>query len=647
MKKVLLALSLIFPLTALAQQETKITFNQSKKANLAVQEIKALSGNEITSNTTTETNRLNKTQEDVYNFVLLGKSYYDLQSNASVGRRIIVHDDGSISTVWTTSPNTSTGWPQRGTGYNYFGGSWGAETNTRVENARTGWPSINIMSDGSVTTIAHRATDGGFIKANNGSQGGTNWTSSNPLLTVSNGVPIWNRSGSNGDTIHLICNFYSNSDDGIDEYFIDGIRNPTTYSRSLDGGNTWDIKHSLLPGYDTSRYLRGSGDAYAIDVQGNTVAIVIGGIGNDLSLWKSMDYGNTWTKTVCDSFRYAPYDLNVAIASADAGFSNDGSIDVVIDNNGEVHVVCGAVMVYDATGIDDQSYNIPQTYELFYWSETNTEIKSIGKPIDMDNQIDPATNLAWYFPDETTVGLDATGNPQGGAAFAGRYGGLSIPTHPSITVDANNNIYVTYDCPVELLYHDFGANLRDIHIVYSQNGGADWSDIQNLTQARKSEVAYGSMARRADNFIHIIFQLDDIPGTHLQNNGGTGLHPNNENRIYYAAVPVQDVLDNKLGQHLLSTEEMDSRSAELFVVSQNQPNPFSGSSEVLIYNSAASVLTLTITDMFGKVVRTEDLGKNIAGNHVITLDANGLTSGMYFYTIASKDHQVTRKMQVR
>lgn len=649
MKKVLLAMSLLFPLAVMAQQgTTNVTVDRSEAGNLPVQEAKPISGNEDADQSSTAETTLNKTQEDVYDYVLIGETFYDLQSNASVGRRIIVHADGSVSAVWTTSPNTSTGWPDRGTGYNYFNGtSWGAVTNTRIENTRTGWPSVNVMSNGSVTTLGHRATDGGFIKANNGSQAGTTWSSSGALLTISGGVPIWHRAASNGDTIHLISNFFSDPDNAIPDYFIDGIRNPTTYSRSLDGGVTWDIQHVLLPGYDTTRYLRGSADAYAIDVQGSTVAIVIGGIGQDLALWKSTDWGNNWTKTICDSFRYAPYDLDTSITAEEAGLSNDGSVDVVIDNNGEVHVVCGAVFVYDATGTDDESYNIPQTYELLYWSETNTTLQSIGKPIDMDGAIDPATGLDWYFPPETTVGLDATGNPQAGAAFAGRYGGLSIPTHPSICVDANNNIFVTYDCPVEQLFHDFGANYRDIHIVFSENGGADWSAVQNLSQARNAEVAYGSMARRADDFIHIVFQLDDIPGTHLQNNGSTGLHPNNKNSIYYAAIPVTDVLNGNLGPHTLSATDVPGKRAEVFVVNQNQPNPFNGESEVLIYVSAASNLELTVTDMFGKVVRTENLGRNLAGNHVITLSSEGLSSGMYFYTIRSNDHQVTRKMQVQ
>jgi hypothetical protein len=49
----------------------------------------------------------------------IGKTFYDLQSNVSVGNRIVRHSDGTVSAVWIEScaagaPSFST----RGTGYN-------------------------------------------------------------------------------------------------------------------------------------------------------------------------------------------------------------------------------------------------------------------------------------------------------------------------------------------------------------------------------------------------------------------------------------------------------------------------------------------------------------------------------------------------
>ena len=45
------------------------------------------------------------------------------------------------------------------------------------------------------------------------------------------------------------------------------------YSRSQDGGITWDIINMQLPGMDTTMYNGMSGDVYAIAAQGETVVV--------------------------------------------------------------------------------------------------------------------------------------------------------------------------------------------------------------------------------------------------------------------------------------------------------------------------------------------------------------------------------------
>jgi hypothetical protein len=63
---------------------------------------------------------------------VIGTSTYDLQSNACVQNRILVHDDGTISAGWTMSQQYNTSYPDRGTGYNFFDGTtWGAQPTDR------------------------------------------------------------------------------------------------------------------------------------------------------------------------------------------------------------------------------------------------------------------------------------------------------------------------------------------------------------------------------------------------------------------------------------------------------------------------------------------------------------------------------------
>src|SRR5690606_22931981 len=168
---------------------------------------------------------------------------------------------------------------------------------SRIDNFRAGWPSIGMITTGSQAgkeyIVAHDATDGGFRISRNDAKGSTNWTTGPSVLKWPDGQrPIWNRAANSGEIMHLICNFSDSSSAGDPRVIsLNGVRGPMLYSRSMDGGVTWDKENILLPGYDSTRILNGGGDNYALDVNGSTVAIVTGGLGDDVIMWKSTDDG--------------------------------------------------------------------------------------------------------------------------------------------------------------------------------------------------------------------------------------------------------------------------------------------------------------------------------------------------------------------
>ena len=145
----------------------------------------------------------------------------------------------------------------------------------------------------------------------------------------------------------------------------------------------------------------------------------------------------------------------------------------------------------------------------------------------------------------------------------------------------------------------------------------------------------------------MIFQRDDNAGTNLQNNStADNNHPTGINDIMYAAIPVSKILNNEIGV-LQSVSVTDLNAAkEVFVVSQNYPNPFNSNTEVMIWLNANSNITVEITDINGKVVSTQSFGELNAGNHILNLDSNGLSAGIYFYTVSTGVYSVTRKMSI-
>lgn len=583
-----------------------------------------------------------------HQYILIGETYYDLQSNGAAGQRVILHDDGTVSAVWTTSPNDDNGWPLRGTGYNYYDGSdWGATASDRIESERVGFPNIVALDDGSETVIAHQAGTtnlGGYYLSNNGAKGSTNWTMSSRTLDDeskpgTNYVPIWNRSGFGNGYLHTLSAYYWSTTANIPYPTRNGVNQPITYSRSSNDGATWDKVHTILPGYDSTFTRYGRVGAYAIDVKDSIVAIVCGGIYGKVGMWKSTDNGETFTKYDVDNYPYGGYDE--FFIPGDTVTTNDGALEVLIDNDDKVHVWYGTFTYSDADTSDGSITVFTSVTSVAHWAEGMSEPQICGTMIDMDDN--PQT---FDITRETWNSLDANDVPYNNLGAAARYGTSFLATQPSASVDANGNIYMVYSTPIEGVIHWLNVNLRDILVVYSTDGGSTWSDPQNLTQDRTTENAFPSVARDANDYLHLIFMQDLWPGTNLLSNSVDGTHPNDVNWIQYTAVPVSTILNGEIGQNKAGTEPA-RKDAEVFVVSQNQPNPFSGTTDVIIYLQSGSELTLTVRDLSGKELSVQDLGVKAAGNHVISIDGEGLSSGMYFYTISSNDHQITRKMQVK
>lgn len=443
----------------------------------------------------------------------IGETTYDLQTNSAVGNRIVLNPNGTVQATWTYSSELNSAWSDRGTGYNYFDGtSWGAFPTSRIEGStRTGWPEIVTLADGSEVVISHAPGDGVLLLSKRNPLGSGAWTSTN-LTSLSPSSILWPRAaagGPDGNTIHLIAH-----NDQADPP-VNGVSGMVFYSRSLDGGQTWDIQSIQIPGFDNTNYAFLSADGYAISANGNTVAIIYFGALERTVIAKSTDNGTTWTsQNIFDiPFTYDPNSSNTTgsiIGISD--FNNDGVADtandrlvnstdgagtIIVDNNGVAHVFFGFMDYFDDTPGDGSWSYYPGVNGIGYWNDNfgTIEPQFIAGALDLDQSgvlLDnyPTIDIALYYS--------------------------SLTTMPSAALDNNGCLYVVYSSIMETM--DQGAQFyRHIYGIKSCDNGCTWSFPIDLTDGDDfAECVFPSMAHNITNEFHFIYQKDPEPGLNLQ-----------------------------------------------------------------------------------------------------------------------------------
>jgi hypothetical protein len=169
-----------------------------------------------------------------------------------------------------------------------------------------------------------------------------------------------------------------------------------------------------------------------------------------------------------------------------------------------------------------------------------------------------------------------------------------------------------------------------------------WADSRNPP---------GTYAQRMDTLGHKFWSANDIlvsaPG-YFQ--GGVGVSDGNGGLIMAGSfspdfsVRVQQV--NAAGQlgHVQSFVNTTNTEGEKFVVLQNYPNPFNPSTAISFSLPHAAVVSLKVYDMLGREVATLVEGREEAGEHSVTWNAEGFASGVYFCRLQANGVMLTRKL---
>jgi hypothetical protein len=570
---------------------------------------------------------------------IYGNTRYDLQSNTSSPcSRIFVYDDGTIGAVFTFGLGEEA-FTDRGTGYNYFdGNNWGDPPTERIEGGvgnagRNGWPSYSAWGENGEINISHYSgtgSPGGLPVSKRATKGSGTWEMSelhSPELLAEYLWPRMTTAGTDHSVIHVIAMTMPVANGGIVYQGIDGA---LLYSRSSDGGATWDPQHLLMDELSSNFYDSFAGDTYEIAAQGDNVAILYGESWMDLGLLKSTDAGETWTQTIIWECPYP----NWAVGQVtDTFYCADGAHSLAFDQSGMVHVAFGInrAMSDDGTA---QSW-FPLVDGLGYWNENRPTFSNDRDALcpysdcSYSELIDDYSLIGWWQDVNNNGSWDLVTLSGGYALY---YVGTS--SMPQILVDDNNEIYVVFSSVTET-YNNGVQDYRHLWARYSPNGDF-WGPFVDLTSDIIhifDECVFPTIASTSDEYFYLVYQTDIEPGLAVRGDED----PYGDNFIRFMKVEKTEVSVG-IKDNNMPINDYD--------VLQNYPNPATGITTVKVNVRKTTNLTLEVTNMIGQKVLEVEAGTATPGMNKITFDVSNLSSGTYFYTVRAGETSVSKKMIV-
>ena len=551
----------------------------------------------------------------------LGTSYYDLQSNGCTPfGRAYVFPDGTKAGVWTTSQQTAS-WTDRGTGYNYHNGTdWGAAPMNRIESVRTGWPSIAPLGANGECVIAHQSGTAGLAFSSRATKGTGAWTETVIAAPAGASGLLWPRmmtSGTDNNIVHIIALTAPTANGGTVYMNQDGA---IVYNRSTDGGQTWD--GWIVPdGLGSDYYLAFGGDNYSFCVpNGSNIAFTVCDNGSDLLVYTSPDDGATWTKHVAWEH---PYPFFEATMVTPRFICPDGSAHGVCDSDGNVHLAFGInAAISDGSAISWY----PWQDGVGYWNTT--------MPTMDTTTINPDT--LWNH--DKLIGWMQDINGDGELTLVSAGGGYSLyyvsPTSfPQMIFSEDEGVLYCVFCSVTETFNNGVQDYRHIWVRASYDNGQTWGDFIDLTGDIFhifDECVFPSISPTLDGGLPaFLYQRDSEPGLCVR--GDTD--PATVNTFTWNTV------DNFVG--------VNAPAAKSLEVSQNQPNPATGTTKIGINTTKVADLRIEVANLAGQNVLTINQGKANAGTHIVDINTSDLKAGVYFYTVYANGEKVTRKMIVQ
>lgn len=660
MKKILLAVTALFLVSAIFAQSGRVDVRQqalstvAKKVQLTGFEQGAIP--QTLAPITRATSR---------NYI--GMTYYDCQSNGSMASRIIAHNDGTVSAIWTTNGSTAS---SRGTGYNYYdASSWinPSTSTSRIESVRTGWPAIASVGDAEIV-VAHNGSSALVVntRAHKGTGDWTQTTLQGPSVSGPSGTStalLWPSIASSGNTLHLIA--CTESDDG---FLYRGINCCLVYYRgTYDASSnaiTWE-EPRVVGEVTSAEVNKFQGDGYAIAAKNNTVAIVAApGMTKDAFLWKSTDNGVNFTKTV---FFETPH-------AGDTAYRSDGCLAVAVGDDGLAHVAMGTYMCYIETDTSSTYTWWPSVGYLLYWNENMRPITYNGSQNSTDPEIMVANDHTIFERFNLDCDTSLWGLSSWGVDAYPSYG-VGAVSFPQL-VSEGGNVYLVFCQLMEYPFIDNANSMyfRGVFATKSTNNGqsfganswlsynkdcyylSDWSlfpmdsttSYEQVAQViyTEGESVYPAVAPNLVNGkLAMIWQQDYNAGSEVKESSVSVTQ--NESSTYFFSIDANQIgvfnNTNEVCQGLwidsVGINNRDISGMKMY------PNPAKDLVNITFSAKNAESGVVSVMNLMGQIVYTANLEVN-EGNNMITVPVKQLTSGVYMVTLQTNTGISTQKLIV-
>ena len=454
--------------------------------------------------------------------VEVGNTWFDYQSNGSVGKMIKVDPDGNVHVTWMDAADQE--WEQRHQKYNCrMDGEWMGEDGFNVDDSeRSGYGCLCLTNEDEPRAIVfcHILDGDGQLRSYAFLDFFPGWGAFIPTMMPGNTTypqGVLSRDG----IIHTVAWGYD--EEVYMLYYAAGAINDAGEAIEFFDDEPIEIGETNI---NTYRIARSPNSERAAIIFPNTrfpgpdwMDFLAYQMNNDLFLvWT--DDGENWNFD-------EPFNITRCIEpdperEGDLAYGDTllpyATFDLIFDADDNIHVVFGTRGFWqnpDGEGEPPVDRLSVDASFLFHWSEETDLITPVAD--------------GWFSQ------LDGDERPQPGAW-------KSNVSNPSLALDENGDLYCVFEYYPHGV-HENGYCFADLMVTVSEDNGETWFYPTKIVETPAeqnddpfSEI-YPTVAERVDDFLHIFYEEDQAAGNFVQDEGV----PVTLNSFFYHTVPIDEI----------------------------------------------------------------------------------------------------------